>query len=207
MGRHALFWLCGLAALTAAAFPSPADARMYKCTDSQGRVYYTDRLTPDCVQQGPQEMNKRGIVVREYEAGQVPGGRPVKREEPRMSPEQEREAMERERRDRALLATYASEREIDLARDRNLKQAELALASLKAREKSAAEKVGKLKADADKFAGRGKPVPEWLSEELAHAERELSVLKAQVAAKEGEMDAIRARFEADKARYRELKGR
>lgn len=207
MGRHSLLWLCGLAALGAAVFPSLAGARMYKCTDPQGRVYYTDKLTPDCVQQGTQEMNKRGIVVREYEAGQVPGGKPAKREEPKVRPEEAREAIEQARRDRALLATYANEKEIDLARDRTLQQAELALASLKAREKSAAEKAARLKADAARFTGQGKPLPEWLGEELAHAERELTALQAQVASKEEEREAIRARFEADKARYRALKGR
>ena len=149
-------------------------------------------------------MNKRGIVIREYAAGQIPGQNSIKKEETRKSTEEEREAIERERRDRALLATYASEKEIDLARDRNLEQAGLVLQSLRAREKNAVDKVTKLSGEAGKFTAQNKPVPDWLKEELANAERELAAIKAQVVSKQREMESIRARFEADKERYREL---
>ncbi|TXF12672.1 DUF4124 domain-containing protein [Pelomicrobium methylotrophicum] len=202
--RHTSRALLAAIAFAATVIAPAADAKMYKCTDAKGRTYYTDKLTPDCVQQGTQEMNKRGIVIREYAAGQIPGQNSIKKEETRKSPEEEREAIERERRDRALLATYASEKEIDLARDRNLEQAGLVLQSLRAREKNAVDKVTKLSGEAGKFTAQNKPVPDWLKEELANAERELAAIKAQVVSKQREMESIRARFEADKERYREL---
>lgn len=192
-----------LAALLVAA---PAHAKLYKCIGADGKVYYTDKLTPECVQSGAQEM-KRGIVVKEYEAGQIPTdkkGKDASKPVAQPKPEPTREEIEQQRRDRALLATYANEKEIDLARDRNLQQADLALGSLRARERNAQEKHAKLKGQADTFTAGGKPVPAWLQEELAGAERDVEKMQREVAAKLDEQKAIRARFEADRARYREL---
>lgn len=203
--RHR-FGVALAAALAAVLTSAPAQAKLYKCVDPNGKVYYTDKLTPDCVQGGAREM-KRGIVVKEYEAGEVPTdkkGKDPKKPVAQPKAEPTREEIEQQRRDRALLATYANEKEIDLARDRNLQQAELALGSLRAREKSALEKQARLKSQADEFAGRGKPAPAWLQDELADADRDVKALQRDIATKLDEQKAIRARFEADKERFREL---
>lgn len=192
--------------LTALLMAAPAHAKLYKCTDANGKVYYTDKLTPDCVQSGAREM-KRGIVVKEYEAGEIPTdkkGKDLKKPTALPKAEPTKDEIERQRRDRALLATYANEKEIDLARDRNLQQTELALGSLRAREKNARAKQAKFKSQADDFAARGKPAPTWLQEELAESDRELKGVQGDIAAKLEEQKAIRTRFESDKERYREL---
>lgn len=194
------------AALAALLVSAPAQAKLYKCVDANGKVYYTDKLTPDCVQSGAREM-KRGIVVKEYEAGEIPTDKKDKNaKKPVAQPKAEptKEEIEQQRRDRALIATYANEKEIDLARDRNLQQTELALGSLRAREKNAQDKYARFKSQADEFAGRGKPAPAWLQEELADADRDVKGLQKDIAAKLDEQKAIGARFEADKARFREL---
>mgnify|MGYP005848967299 CR=1 FL=1 len=201
--RLALALAGALAALLVA---TPAQAKLYKCTGADGKVYYTDKLTPECVQSGAQEM-KRGIVVKEYEAGQIPADpkdKGAKKPVAQPKPEPTRAEIEQQRRDRALLATYANEKEIDLARDRSLQQADLTLGSLRAREKNAQDKHAKLKGQADTFTAGGKPVPAWLQEELTGAERDVERMQREVAAKVDEQKAIRARFEADRARYREL---
>jgi hypothetical protein len=193
-------------ALAALLLAGPAHAKLFKCTDADGKTYYTDKLTPDCVQSGAREM-KRGIVVKEYEAGEIPTDK--KNKDPKKpvaasKAEPTREEIESQRRDRALLASYANEKEIDLARDRNLQQTELALSSLRAQEKRARDKLDGLNTRAQGFTSGGKAVPAWLQEEIAGAEQELKGAQGDVAEKLAEQKAIRARFESDKARYREL---
>lgn len=187
----------------------PALAKLYKCVDAKGKVYYTDKLTPDCVQSGTQELSKRGVVIREYEPGVAPGQKktpPAAQQASTPSPEEQRALQEQQRRDKALLASYANEKEIDLARDRNLQQSQHVLKSLESQGRQADEKLKRLQDHGKTFTEKGKPLPDWLQEEIATADRDAKRVQADIANKRNEIDSIKARFEADRQRYRELKG-
>lgn len=185
-------------------------AKLYKCIDAKGKPYYTDKLTSDCVQGGTRELSKRGVLIKEYEPGVTPGQktRPGQAQPPgpALSTEQQRALQEQQRRDRALLATYADEKEIDLARDRNLQQSRHVLKSLEGQDRQADEKLKKLQDQGKTFTDKGKPVPDWLQEEIASAERDAKRIQADIASRQQEINSVRERFEADKQRYRELKG-
>ena len=55
--------------LTLAAAPASA---MYKCKDSKGKTYYTDRPPAECLGKEMNELNKQGTVVRTREAALTP---------------------------------------------------------------------------------------------------------------------------------------
>ena len=60
-----------LSCLIAAALALPAHAqqgkaRMYKCVDGAGKVYYSDKMNPDCGQSS--ELNRQGVVMKKKEA-------------------------------------------------------------------------------------------------------------------------------------------
>lgn len=185
-------------------------AKLYKCVDAKGKPYYTDKLTSDCVQGGTQELSKRGVLIKEYEPGVAPGQKTgpgqAQPPGPALSAEQQRALQEQQRRDRALLATYADEKEIDLARDRNLQQSRHVLKSLEGQGRQADEKLKKLQDQGKTFTDKGKPVPDWLREEIADAERDAKRVQADIAGRQQAINSVRERFEADKQRYRELKG-
>ena len=117
-----------------------------------------------------------------------PGVHPVKAEAPKPSPEagsgeeaenqkaKPRPRLDRQRQDTALLSTYASEAEIEQARARELKRIQEAL-------KRASAGLAKSNARDDRLK-----------------------LDSIMAQSRQETDAINARFEAQLARYRELKG-
>jgi hypothetical protein len=187
-----------LACLTAAALPLPAQA-VYKCVDGAGKVYYSDKMNPDCGRSS--ELSNQGVVMPKKEAAKPahppkpdPAGTP-----PAISKEQER-------RDRALMATYTSEAEIDAARDRSLALPEQGTKSVESKLEKLNGKLTELKKQADTLAAQKKPLPAPLLEEVNATQRAVSGLEADLAQRKGQSDAIRARFEADKLRFRELKG-
>ncbi len=191
-----------LAVLAIATASAPL-AATYKWVDDQGVVHYTDKLPPEAINKGNVQLDKYGV--------------PIKRTDPALSPEQRKKiadeearaeqlAKERElvdRRDRALLATYTMESEIDLARRRALSTIEQQIQSSTAY----TAQLSKRKADVvqRKAALGDKPVPPVLERELANVDSELARQDELLAAKQKEIAVVNARYDADKKRWRELR--
>lgn len=201
--RRAVAMALVIATVLAAGMASPAHAQTYKWTDDKGVVHYTDKIPPEAINKGNVQLDKNGT--------------PVKRTDPALTPEQRRKiaedqvraeqlARDRElvdRRDRALLATYTVEGEIDLARRRALSTIEQQIQSASAY----TVQLNKRKSDVDqrKAALGDKPVPPVLEREIANIDTELARQADLVSAKEKEIVVVNARYDADKKRWRELR--
>jgi hypothetical protein len=193
-----------LACLIAAALALPAQAqqekaRMYKCVDSAGKVYYSDKMNPDCGQSS--ELNRQGVVMPKKQVAKP--GQPSKAEPAAATP---KNSKEQERRDRALMATYTTEEEIDAARDRSLAIPAQGTKSVESKLDKVNRQLTELKKQADALATQKKPLPPHLLEDVNAGQKEISALEADLAQRKAQSDAIRAKYEADKQRFRELKG-
>jgi DNA repair exonuclease SbcCD ATPase subunit len=171
---------------------------VYKCVDDRGKVYYSDKVTPECRE--IEEMNRQGRVVKKHETLK-PGVAP------KLAADSagRKDGAEKQRRDRALTATYTSEQEIDVAGDRSLA---IPLQSVKTAENRLAkvnQQLFELKTQANRLAGQQKAIPPHLLEEINAKQNEVSALEAELQQKMSHADSVRARYEADKLRYRELK--
>ena len=177
-----------------------------KCQDAKGATYYYDKtFPPECEQADVTEMSTKGVVKKTISAPPTEEEKKAKADEALHKQDEAKKAEQQARRDRALLDTYTEEREIDLARDRNLQANEAALKNAQLRLKSAQAKLAQSRQQADSVAKQGNPRPDWLAEELAGNEKELKRVQEDLAARQKEQDTIRARFDADKQRFRELK--
>lgn len=197
--------LVSLAIAAALAVPALAQQKpkprpvTYKCVDSQGKVYYSDQYTPECGQ--TQEMNRQGRILKKNET--VKPGPAAKAAEGGSG--KPKDSSERQRRDRALMATYTSEEEIELARDRSLAIPLQAIRASENRFAKADKQLLDLKTQADRLAGQQKAIPPQLLEEIAVKQKAVSELEAEVQQKKDHAESVRARYEADKLRFRELK--
>lgn len=178
-------------ALLAAAAIIPAQAA-FKCTDEKGVSHYEDQPPAACANVPIYEVSKSGAVVRKLEtthAATAPEGS-------KKTPETDRAAIDRERRDRTLLDTYANEREIDTARDR-------ALDLVKARRQSAESQLALVKKRrAQMEANKGTP-----KADLESVAKEQATVEHSVAGYDAELARIEAQYETDKVRWRELSAR
>ena len=179
-------------------------ARMYKCVDAAGKVYYSDKVNPDCGQ--GTELNRQGVVIKKKDP--VKPGQPAKSEPAQSEPTAAatKAAMEQERRDRALMATYTTEQEIDAARDRSLAIPAQGTKAVEVKLEKANNQLGELKKQADTLASQKKPLPAHLLEDVSTSQKEIAGLEADLAQRKSQSNAISAKFEADKKRFRELKG-
>ena len=182
-----------------------AAGKMYKWVDEQGKTHYGNAVPPQYAQQGNTELDKKGAVIKKTDAALTPEQRKAKEEELAQQKEEDKKKLEQKRRDKALLNTYTTEKEIDLVRDRNLQQGELQLQSMELRAKQVQPRLDQARKRAQDILARKRPVPPDLQQEMEEAEKEMQRLQEMIKLRRMDMDAIRARFEDDKKRFRELR--
>ncbi len=187
-----------------ASFPAVA-GKVYSWVDEHGKTHYGNTVPPEYAQKGNEELNKSGMVIKKTDAALTPEQRQAKKEELARQKAEEQKKLEQKRRDQALLDTYTTESEIDLVRDRNLQQGKLQLQSMDLRIKQIQPHLDQARKRAGDLAAKKKPLPLDLQQELEEAGKEMQNLKEMTKQKSAEMDAIRAKFEDDKKRFRELR--
>lgn len=205
-GRTALalaalaMWLLVAATLFVAS--GTTGAAMYKWVDEKGVVHYTDKMPPDAVDKASVELNKQGIPVNRTDKALTPEQRRANEQDAERAKGAARAQEEINRRDRALVASYTNEAEIDLARNRSLQTINDVISSSQA----FSEQLTKRKVDVEekKAQSAGKPVVAVLDRELESIEAELTRQLELVAQKQKEGAAITAKYDADKQRWREL---
>jgi hypothetical protein len=188
-----------LAVLLAAAMP--AHAKLYKWVDEKGRVYYTDTPPPQSARHAVTEMGKTGQAMKRTESVEE---RLAREAEERRIAEQKKIVEEQARKDRALLGTYTRESEIDLARDRALEHHRLAIKGAETRLSQVAVKAKEVLEKIQTITKRGRPIPPFLQNQLNATQKEATDLKKIIRINQEALVTVRARYEADKARYHEL---
>lgn len=187
-----------------ASFPVAA-GKMYKWVDESGKTHFGDTIPAQYAGQGNIELNQKGMVIKKTDPVMTPEQRKAREDELARQKEGAQKKEAQQRRDQALLNTYTTEKEIDLVRDRNLQQAELQLQGVDLRIKQIQPRHDQYRQQADALAARKRPMPPDLQQDMQETEKELKRLQEMVKQKRLEMDAIRARFEDDKKRFRELR--
>lgn len=180
---------------------SGALAQLYKWTDENGKVHYSDTIPPSATDRARKEMRNDGTVKKQVERALTPEER---RAAAAKAAEEEKERIareERERKDRALLSTYTSLADFDRVRDRSLNLADGELAALKKQEASEVAQRDALQKQAD--AAKKGPPPK-LKADLEAAERDLAVVRDLLARKTKDRAALAANYTTERARLADL---
>jgi len=193
---------CFAAWLALGAAPAAA-AGMYKWTDDQGNVHYSDQMPADAVNKGGVVFDKQGRQLKKIDPTLTPTqakAKEVEDERLRVIAKQQEDKM---RRDIALTHSYTSEEEIDFARNRSLQATDSQLKSAEAYVSDLTKRQQELKKT--KLEYGAKPVPATLDSELAGLDEELVRQDKVLAQRRAEIAAINAKYESDKLRWREIR--
>lgn len=164
---------------------------MFKCKDAQGRTYYADKPGPECAS-GVTELNKQGVRVNRPGSSQAQAGAPAK--------------PERSRRDKALLATYSTEGQIESAKQRNLELPQQAVRQLESKLEKARKDLQSLQIQAESYASQKKQIPGAVLDDVKAKQAQVAKLEEELAKKRAHVSEIEQRFDSDKERFRELTG-
>ena len=208
--KFPVFLTLGISFALGIAFSVPAMAKLYKWVDDKGTTHYGETIPPEYADKGRAELNKAGRVVKKQEVlttDELRAERSRKEQEEAKKQSEEQATLERKRRDRALIDTYSSPNEVDLARTRNLQQIEARIIGINANLKMATANLQGLQKEADSYTKANKKIPPELYDDIKEAETRLSKLQKDMDMSQAEKAAMNARYDADKARYKELTGK
>ncbi|HCY61284.1 MAG TPA: DUF4124 domain-containing protein [Oxalobacteraceae bacterium] len=187
-----------------ACVPVLAQAEIFICKDASGKTLTSDRPIPECQDRKVRVLGKNGLTAREIAP-------PLTEEEKRQKQieDDKRKAAvaaadEQKRQDRALLARYGKEADIEVARKRSLepvhdqiKREEVSMVIseknlAQARTEAAAQPKGK--------------VPANLQRKIDDLNQEIVDSKKLIGERKDEVGRINARFDQAVRRFRELSG-
>ncbi len=195
-----------LLAALALAVATPADAgRLFKWVDENGKVHYGDKIPPEYARQERKVLNEQGVEVKTLEAAKTPEQIAEEQRLEAQRREEERRRAEEAAHDRMLLATFASEDDMVMARDGKIAAIDAVIKVTRGRIESLEENLAGYTREAAELERAGKPIPARLQDDIVAAKAQIQRYKDYIEAKRREQEAIRKQFEADIRRFRELK--
>jgi hypothetical protein len=198
-----LIAFAGLTPVAADAAPGNGSERgVYRWTDEQGVVHYGDRIPPQYAQKERAVLNSQGVEVRRLDAQKTP-------EQAAVEAHARQTVFRQKQHDSFLITNYGSVKDIEALRDVRLDQ-------LRAQKSAAEQYVESLHSRLSTLQTRSRVfrpysprrdarrMPDDLAEDLVHTLNELRTQSNVVATKGEEETALKAQFQADIERYREL---
>ncbi|HTT08398.1 MAG TPA: hypothetical protein VMH34_06370 [Gammaproteobacteria bacterium] len=185
-----------------ASFPAAA----IKCwTNKEGVKECGNVVPPEYSQQETTQINKAGIVTGKTERAKTPEEIAQEKAQADQKAAEERVTAEQTAKDRVLLETYNSEDDMVLARDGKI-------ADIGSQIKITQNYIEKLKGDLDAriaqaadLERRGEKPNEKLQADIESVRGQIKKNEDFIVSKKEEQDSVRKQFDADIARYRELK--
>ncbi len=206
--RPALVVLLSAAALLSAhAYAAPSTSSKqggvaYKWVDEQGVVHYGDHIPPQYAQQDREVLNSQGVPVGHIEAALTP-------EQASAEARKKAELFKQRQHDSFLVSTYTSVKDIEALRDVRLDQLQGQRTAAEQYVESLRSRLGSLQGLAVTYQPYSsnpdaRRMPDDLAENLVRTLNEVRSQSAALEAKSEEEKTLRAQFDADIQRYREL---
>ena len=195
-----------LAFLAGGAIAQDKQKKLYRWVDKSGQVHYGDSIPPEYAEQDRDVLNRQGVKVGREEGTITPEEAAAKAAEDKAA----RDEQKRKLRDRVLLQTYQSVQELEVLRDNRL---DLVDAQLTIQEQSLSNlraQRAQIQRTAARFAPvntdpSAQPLPEELAADLQRSASDIQTQEANLVRRRQERENIRQTFEADIARYKELR--
>ena len=206
------FAVLAAAALMAAPLAALAQPKSgeytYRCTGNDGKKYYGSTIPNACLGRPLELINKQGLMVKRIDPEGDEKARIAKEAAAEKKRELEAANKEAQRRNRALLATYTSEKDIEDSRTRDLRNHDRGVQEVQKRIQDIKKRQAQFQKELDLFKteGKGEP-PTRLKQEITNAQIDLKAQETLLDAKKKEALGINARYDEDKRRYKEATGR
>jgi hypothetical protein len=180
--------------------------KVYRWVDKNGQVHYGDSVPAEYAEQDRDLLNKQGVKIGREEGTITPEEAAAKAAEDKAS----RDEQKRKLRDRVLIQTYQSVKELEVLRDTRL---ELVDAQLTIQEQSLSN-LRAQRAQLERIASRYAPVnaepgakllPDEVAADLERAASDIATQESNLVRRRQERESIRLTFEADIKRYQELR--
>jgi len=183
-------------------------AGMVKWVDDKGQVHYGDRIPTKYLKKEHEVLNDQGVVVKKFEkkksAEQLAAEKAAQEKQAVINKERMIEQRKKALRDRVLLETFTTVKDIELARDDRVSAVDTQIQLSETLIKDNEAKLDKVKKRIKAIESSGREVPENLHKEVHSVTRQLETDHQYVEDKNAEKQQIIKKFDEDIVRFREL---
>ena len=184
-------------------FASARGKGTYKWVDEKGVTHYGDSVPPQYAQKERVILNEQGVEIGRMDAQRTP-------EQAVEYARRQEEARRARERDAFLLNTYTSVKDIEQLRDARLEQLRGQRLAAQQYVETLHQRLSSLQARAMNFKPynanpNARRMPDDLAEDLVRTANEVRTQTTSLAEKNAEEEQVRARFQADIDRYRQLR--
>jgi hypothetical protein len=178
--------------------------RTFKWKDSEGQIHYGNRVPPEYAKAERKVINEQGRTVKVYEAAKTPEEKAAAKKAADLASRKKALDEKQAIHDHSLLATYASEQDMQLARDGKVASVEALLQLTNSRIESMKLRLLGLTEEAATYERSGKQLPHTLERQIKNLRAQITTNDAFVKEKTQELEDINRQFDADINRYIEL---
>ena len=184
---------------------APVQAKLYKWVDDNGQIHYSDTVPVQYLIKEHKEMSEQGLSVKKVDAAETEEQR-VERRRIEMVKERKQQREEEQRlRDRVLLDTYTTERDLIAARDARIEAVESQIQLSDSIIEDSVKKIDKSEKLVASLKAQGRIVPETLYQKVDGERRQLDTQREVRRGHEDKRKAVNRQFSDYILRFRELK--
>lgn len=188
--------LLGLAAHAATA------QKLYRWTDENGKVHYTDQLPPEAAKAARDTLNEAGRAVDRIERAMTPEERAAHDAEQARLAEAQRAAEEQAKQDEVLLASYLTEADLERAFQERFDLLDRSISSTEASAASQSKALTDLLNHAAGIERSGKPVPENIAQSVTKTRAQAKEQRRYLANYRLERGELEQEYDTTLRRYR-----
>lgn len=201
---------CALAVLVTVLLPSNASAGIKCWTNNDGVRECGNAVPPEYAQKSHREMTNTGITVGTTERAKTGEELRAQREEAaRLAAEEAERARlirERQAKDRVLLSTFTTEKDLTLAHEGQVAAIDIRIDHTEKILNQLTKSLEQLHGQAASLERSGKTITPELKNKIAKVERQLQDSHSFIEKRRLQKAELASQFAEDLDRYRELKG-
>lgn len=179
-------------------------ANLYRYENDDGKIVYGQHVPPEFVHQGYTVLSEEGRVVRVVPRELTPAERKVRDAELALIEAEEQRLEERLDDDKELLRLYKSPDDVARARDRKLRALRGAIDVTLGNVDRLLKQKMSVEAHAAELERGGLPVSEAVMDNLRIIDEQIAEQRAEIDSRERQQNEVRARYDTNMARVKEL---
>lgn len=184
---------------------APAQAKLYKWVDENGQTHFGDKIPAQYLSKEHKELNEQGATIKTHDAAQTDEERAEQNKKERARKEEERKIEQQKKRDRVLLDTYTTERDLVAAKTARL---DAVASQMQLSESIIADAERKLEATEKQITAikaSGRELPKNISDKMEREEKQLATQREIAQGHLDRQQKITTQFDGYIERFRELK--
>ena len=194
-----------IAAVATTTAVAASGAAHYRWRDAHGVLHFSDSLPPDAVKYGYELINDQGIVVRTVERALTPQERKQREAAAAVQAAAARQARDRARADRQMLAAYPQESDLQQEQQEQLGAIDQTIRTTELNLKSQERTLADLLQRAAEIEHTQKTVPKFISDDIARQRGVVNTQREALAQARAERATTVQAQAAQRAHYRTLK--